>query len=131
MREATFNPSKGRNLDGDETLALAFQPDADQGINAHLTVTLSTANTLTVVTLPDWARGFTIRPSADTRFAVSEAPAAAAATSSATTVAANAFGVGGLAFATTPQSRRLPFRVGRTLQLRSATASATVAIDLF
>lgn len=110
---------------------IRFAPDAVQGQMAHLRVTLSaTVETLTTVTLPDWATGLRLFPSADVRYAVGEAPATPVAASSATSIAASAFGLGGIAKTGVWETRLLQSGVDRTLQLRAAAASVTVDIVL-
>lgn len=111
---------------------IRFAPDAIQGQLAHVTVTLSAvAETLTTVALPDWATGLRLFPSADVRFAVGEAPATPAATSSLAVVPASAFGLGGIAVAGVWETRLLQHGTNRTVQFRSAAASPTVRMVLF
>lgn len=117
----------------------------DASFEKSIKVTLSgTPGTVTVVDLPEEARGIIIRPvTNDIRFCVSNSAntrtLVALATSSSTTVAATAFTVGATIFADTSEVRLLPYPlnltggtfVTRKLSLSSLVASTEVYITLF
>lgn len=93
--------------------------DAGTGALSGGIWTLGVANTAESVPIPDWARGVRLRPSADVRFAVNEAPVAAGV---------EALTVGNTAYANETATRTLQRGSGRTLRLVSATVGATVDV---
>ena len=106
----------------------------DTGHEASIEVTLSaTPGTVTTITIPDNAKGFKIFPrSSPVRFAVNNTSIAAVGASSATTIAANAFGAGAVAKADLWETRLLPSSgTGRTISLRSTAASVVVDLEVF
>ena len=112
--------------------AVDLSADALQGQLTSIEITLSaTPGTVTTVTLPDTARGFTLYPRANpARFAIGEDPAAVAASSS-TTIAAASLAVGGIAKADEWTTRLIAAGTGRTLRLRSLTASLILDLEVF
>jgi hypothetical protein len=125
----------GETIDGTTplyTIGAALNADARTGALLSIEITLSgTAGTVTTVTIPDTARGVRLYPRSDAiRFAIGEDPAAVA-TSSATTIAATALAVGGIAKADQWEVRLLEAGTGRTVRLRSATASVVVDLEVF
>lgn len=106
--------------------------DALTGQLASLEITLSnTPGTVTSVTIPDTARGIRLYPRSDgVRFAVGEDPAAVGASSS-TTIAASAFGTGGIAKPDQWETRLLEAGTSRTVRLRSTTADVVVDMEVF
>lgn len=111
---------------------VGFDADAVSGELSSLEVTLSgTPGTVTTITLPNTARGIRLFPRSNhIRFAIGESPAAVGASSS-QTVAAAAFGAGGIAKADLWEVRLLEAGASRTLRLRSTTASVVVDIECF
>ncbi len=109
-------------------------PDTQVGMLLQANHTLGTANTVTTITLPDWARGFRLTSAAAVEFAVNENPATPASTSGTTLVAAS-MAVGGTAAADTPETRILPEPdedyPTRTLKIKSQTGAAVVLVELF
>ena len=122
----------GHELGDTYPLPVGLGADARTGALFSLSVTLSgTPNTVTTITLPDNARGFRLYPTSnDVRFAVGENPATLA-TATATTIAAAAFGVGGIAKGDQFETRLLEAGTSRTLRLSSATASTVVTAETF
>jgi hypothetical protein len=125
----------GETIDGTTslyTIGAALNADARTGALLSIEITLSgTAGTVTTVTIPDTARGVRLYPRSDAiRFAIGEDPAAVA-TSSATTIAATALAVGGIAKADQWEVRLLEAGTERTVRLRSATASVVVDLEVF
>ena len=118
--------------DGTVTLATSFPSDARQGALGSIEVTLSsTASTVTTITLPDTAQGFRLYPRVNAvRFAVGENPAAVGASTN-TTIAASAFGVGGIAKKDMWEVRLLETGASRTLRLSSLVASTIVDVEVF
>ena len=114
------------------TLDVALTPDARAGALGSIEITLSgTPGTVTTVTIPDTAQGFRLYPRANAcRFAVGEDPAAVGASSS-TTIAAAAFGAGGIAKPDQWETRLIAPGAGRTVRLRSTTASLIVDMEVF
>jgi hypothetical protein len=118
--------------DGTVSLETIFPSDARQGALSSLEVTLSaTPGTVTTITLPDTAQGFRIYPRTNAvRFSINENPAAVGASSS-TTIAASAFGVGGIAKRDQWEVRLLETGASRTLRLNSLVASTVVDVEVF
>jgi hypothetical protein len=113
-------------------IQVEFAPDLGPN-SRHLVVTLSAeADTLTTVGIPNGARGVVITPvNNPVRVDVNEAPAATEAASSSTTVAASAWGLGAICEPDIPNPRILPDGTGRTLQIRSSSASVVVRLSTF
>jgi len=133
MNMGHYNAAKQVVNTGEEfPLPTKLNPDAATGTLLSIVVTLSgTPGTVTIITLPDSAQGFRLCPATyEIRFAVGEAPAAEA-TSSTTTIAANLFAVGAVAKADQWETRLIAAGASRTLQLRSATASVVVQVGVF
>jgi hypothetical protein len=97
-----------------------------------LEATLSaTPSTVTTITLPDTAQGFRLYPRINAiRFAINENPAAVGASTN-TTIAASAFGVGGIAKKDQWEVRLLETGASRTLRLSSLVASTIVDVEVF
>ncbi len=112
--------------------ARVFESHVDTGNEKSIEVTMSTAGTVTTITLPDTARGFKLYPrTSHIRFAVGNTAIAAVATSSATTIASTAFAVGGIAKPDAWEVRLLPSGATRTLSIRSITSSVVVDVEVF
>lgn len=105
----------------------------DTGNEKSIEITLSgTPGEITVVTLPDTAKGFKLYPRTNgVRFSVNNTSPAAVATSSTTPIAASALAVGGIAKPDMWETRLLPNGTARTLSLRSATASVVVDLEVY
>jgi hypothetical protein len=118
--------------DGTVALETSFPSDARNGALGSLEATLSiTPGTVTTITLPDTAQGFRLYPRVNAiRFAIGENPAAVGASSS-TTIAASAFGVGGIAKKDQWEVRLLETGASRTLRLSSLVASTVVDVEVF
>lgn len=114
------------------TLDVALTPDARNAALSSIEIALSgTPGTVTTVTIPDTAQGVRLYPRSNAvRFAIGEDPAAVGA-SSATTIAAAAFGVGGVAKADMWETRLLAAGTSRTVRLRSAIASVIIDMEVF
>jgi hypothetical protein len=125
----------GETIDGTTplyTIGAGLNADARTGALASIEITLSgTPGTVTTVTIPDTARGVRLYPRSNAiRFAIGEDPAAVA-TSSSTTIAATALAVGGIAKPDQWEVRLLEAGTGRTVRLRSTTASVVVDLEVF
>ena len=104
----------------------------DTGNELSIEITLSTAGTVTTVTLPDSAKGFKLYPRTNNvRFSVNNTAAAAVGTSSATSIAASALTVGGIAKENAWETRLLPPGTSRTLTIRSVTSSVVCDLETF
>lgn len=111
--------------------SVALQGDARKGFLKQLSITLSvTPATVTTVTLPVGVSGFRITAGAAAIiYAINEDPAALA-TSNATTIAAAAFSKGNTCPANGTDVRLFD-GTQITLRLQSATASATLVLEVF
>jgi hypothetical protein len=85
-----------------------------------VTTALSGGLSYKTLTLPDWAHGFRIYPTVDTRFAIDEMPIFTTAT----------FVVGGIATASLWTTKYIPDGIARTLQMVVA-ATGTVTVEVF
>lgn len=114
----------GQPTSADNPMPMTLPPDAQTGKLSSGQWTLSaTPNTVATINVPDWARGFRIRPSGgNCRFAVGENPVAQPA---------DALGVGDFAVDGIVEARLLADGTGRTLRILSATASITVLVGFF
>ena len=117
----------------DDLAGRQFESYVDTGAEQSIEITLSgTPGTVTTVTLPAAAKGFKLYPRTNhVRFSVDNTSLAAVATSSAATIAASAFAVGGIAKGDMWETRLLPSATTRTLSLRSTTASVVVDLEVF
>lgn len=108
-----------------DALRQLVEPDARTGELSSTEVTLSaTPGTVTSIDIPDTARRVRIYPRTNhVRFAIGEAPAAVGTN--------NTFGTGGIAKADAWEERLLEEGTGRTLQLRSTTASVVVDVEAY
>ena len=106
--------------DGSQRIGLA--PDARSTKLSGGLWTLGSASVVESVAVPDWANGFRLRPSADTRFAVGEDPAASGAETLTT---------GNTAYANETEVRLLESGTGRTLRLLTTSAGSTVGVGFF
>lgn len=110
----------------------------DTGKEKSINITLSTAGTVTTVTLPNEAKGFRVYTATDPlRFAVNET-VEAAATSALTTIPASAFSTGGDILTGFWDARLLPSPVKtkqsqtpRTLSFRSTADNSVFTLELF
>lgn len=84
--------------------------------------TLGSTSTPETINIPDWARGFRLRPSADTRFAINEVPGA---------LNGETLVVGNTAYANETEVRLLADGTGRVLQLLGTSAGQTVGVGFF
>ena len=132
------NPKGIDNGDGSFSLATALQkalpagtnnigdvgltPDARNGKLSGGTWTLGSASIVDSIAVPDWARGFRLRPSADLRFAVNEDPVASGA---------EVLTVGNTAYSGETETRLLEAGAGRTLRLLGTSAGMTVGVGFF
>jgi hypothetical protein len=114
--------------------SVSLNPDARNAALGSIEITLSgTPGTVTVVTLPDYARGFRLFPRSNAcRFAIGQVPAAVATVATGDQVVAAAdFAVGGIAKADGWEVRLLVAGTARTLQISSITASLIVDVECF
>lgn len=130
---AELKHADGSPITQTDPLPADLAPDAITGQLLAILATLSaSAGTVKTVDIPNTARGFRLTPSADVVYAVGEDPAALAThTAGDNSIATADFSKGNVAAANAPEVRTLATGTGRTLRLRSATASATVLIELF
>jgi hypothetical protein len=117
---------------GEDLESRQLESYVDTGAEQSLQITLSgTPGTVTTITLPDAAKGVKMYPvSQKVQFAINNA-AATLATSTATTIAASAFGVGGIAFNDMWETRLLPSGADRTLSLVGGFANTVVYVEVF
>lgn len=110
----------------------SFEADARTAELISAEVTLSdTPGTVTAIALPEWVRGVRLYPRSNAvRFAIDEDPDAVG-TSSATSIAANALTVGGIAKADAWEVRVIADGDDRELRMRSTAASVVVDVELF
>ena len=103
----------------------------DTGLEKAVQITLSTAGTVTTVTLPNDARGFKIVPQTNNVYFAVNGTVADLATSSLTTIPASAFSRNGICYADSMEVRLLPDGTDRTLQLRSPVDSTVLDLEVF
>lgn len=111
-------------------LRVGFNADLQNGVNKHVAVTLTVAETDYTVDIPDNARFITMYATDTFRYGMGEAPATPAATKAGNTATTD-YGVGGrFAFTGQPITHVLPAGAGRVLHLRSATAALVINIQV-
>ena len=109
-----------------ELVALAneigLRADARQAALSGGLWTLASTSVVESISIPDFARGFRLRPSADVRFAIGEDPVA---------LAGETLVVGNTAYANETETRLLVDGTGRTLRLLGTSAGMTVGVGFF
>ncbi|MCG3177000.1 MAG: hypothetical protein MOGMAGMI_01964 [Candidatus Omnitrophica bacterium] len=130
------------SLNAGDVSARVHESYVDCGREKNILITKGGAGSICTVTLPDWAKGFRIFPSAEIIFHVSKNDAgaddpAAQATSNAAAIDEGDMSIGGIAKADQWETRLLPtthegYRASeRFLKLYGAAGSETIDLEIF
>lgn len=122
----------GKSLLVNNPTVISYAADMNPGAVKQILVTLSGApGTVTSITLPSDVNGFGLYPSSvDVVYALDDAPAACA-TSSSAAIAATAFSLGDTAKTGLWTYRTVPRATSHTLRLRGAAGSEVILVSIF
>ncbi|MBU0650325.1 hypothetical protein KKC59_00285 [bacterium] len=124
----------GREIPHSDGLEPAFVRNAykDTGFNRAIKITLSsTPGEVTVINLPNEAKGFKLIPAGeDVLFSVDEAVDDLAVSSN-LIINEGDFSIGGIAKSNLTEVRLLPFKADRKIYLKSAVADVVLELEVF